>query len=55
MSQTITPAAIRKTLEVHATPQKAFQVFTDGIDRWWPKDHTIGKAPLKQVVIEPRG
>ncbi|MDB5495189.1 MAG: ATPase [Phenylobacterium sp.] len=54
MSQTITPAAIRKTLEVRATPQKAFQVFTDGIDRWWPKDLTISKAPLKQVVIEPR-
>lgn len=54
MSQTITPAAIRKTLEVRATPQKAFEVFTGGIDRWWPKDHTIGKAPLERAVIEPR-
>jgi uncharacterized protein YndB with AHSA1/START domain len=54
LSQTITPAAIRKTLEVRATPQKAFQVFTAGIDRWWPKDHTIGKAPLDRAVIEPR-
>jgi uncharacterized protein YndB with AHSA1/START domain len=54
LSQTITPAAIHKTLEVRATPRKAFQVFADGIDRWWPKNLTIGKAPLKQVVIEPR-
>jgi uncharacterized protein YndB with AHSA1/START domain len=54
LSQTITPAAIRKTLTVRATPEKAFQVFTAGMDRWWPKTHTIGKAPLKEVVIEPR-
>jgi uncharacterized protein YndB with AHSA1/START domain len=54
LSQTITPAAIRKTLTVRATPEKAFRVFTAGMDRWWPKTHTIGKAPLKEVVIEPR-
>lgn len=54
MSQTILPAPIRKTLEVRATPEKAFRVFTAGIDRWWPKTHTIGKHPLKQAVIEPR-
>jgi uncharacterized protein YndB with AHSA1/START domain len=54
LSQTITPAAIRKTLTVRATPEKAFRVFTAGIDRWWPKTHTIGKAPLNEVVIEPR-
>jgi uncharacterized protein YndB with AHSA1/START domain len=50
---TIKPAAIRKTLTVRASPQKAFSVFTDGIDRWWPKSHTIGDTPLKRAVIEP--
>jgi uncharacterized protein YndB with AHSA1/START domain len=53
VSQTITPAAIRKTLTVRATPEKAFQVFTDGFDRWWPKTHYIGSSPLKQAVLEP--
>ena len=51
---TITPAPIRKTLEVRATPEKAFQVFTAGMDRWWPRTHSVGKAPLKEAVIEPR-
>jgi uncharacterized protein YndB with AHSA1/START domain len=51
---TITPAPIRKTLELRASPEKAFRVFTAGIDRWWPKSKTVGKAPLKEVVIEPR-
>jgi uncharacterized protein YndB with AHSA1/START domain len=54
MSQTIQPAAIRKSLTVAASPEKAFKVFTDGFDRWWPKSHTIGKAPLAKAIIEPR-
>lgn len=54
MSQTITPAAIRKTFTVRATPEKAFEVFTAGFDRWWPRTHSVGDAPLKRATIEPR-
>jgi uncharacterized protein YndB with AHSA1/START domain len=54
VNQVIQPAVIRKTLTVRATPEKAFAVFTDGFDRWWPKSHTIGSSPLKTAVIEPR-
>ena len=53
MSQTITPAAIRKTLTLRATPEKAFEVFTSGIGGWWPKTHYIGDSPLVTAVIEP--
>ena len=53
MSQTITPAAIRKSFTVRATPEKAFAVFTAGFDRWWPKTHSIGDSPLKTAVLEP--
>ena len=54
MSLIIKPAAIRKVLNLRATPQRAFDIFTNGIDRWWPRTHHIGKTPLKQVIIEPR-
>lgn len=54
MSQTITPAAIKKTFTARATPEKSFQVFTAGFDRWWPKTHSIGDAPLKTATIEPK-
>jgi len=54
VSQTITPATIRKSFTVRATPEKAFQVFTDGFDRWWPRSHSIGDAPLKTATIEPQ-
>lgn len=50
---TIKPADIRKTLIVRASPQKAFDVFTAGFDRWWPRSHTIGEQPMKRAVLEP--
>jgi uncharacterized protein YndB with AHSA1/START domain len=53
VSQTIQPAAIAKTFTVRATPEKAFAIFTDGFDRWWPKTHSIGDSPLKKAVLEP--
>ncbi len=53
-ARTITPAPIRKTFTVRAGQEKAFAVFTEGFDRWWPKTHTIGEAPLKRAVLEPR-
>ena len=43
-----------KELVVEASQERAFQVFTDGIDRWWPREHHIGKSPLKRAVIEPK-
>jgi hypothetical protein len=50
LNQTITIAPVRKTIVVQATPQRAFEVFTAGIDRWWPKTHGIGAAPVKESI-----
>ncbi len=47
-------AAIRKQLVVKASPERAFRVFTEGMDRWWPREHHIGSSPMKQLVVEPR-
>ena len=52
-SRTITIAPVRKSIVVAASPERAFEIFTRGIDRWWPKDHGIGAAPVTQSVIEP--
>ena len=53
MSRTMQIAPVRKTVIVEATNQRAFDVFTAGIDRWWPKGHGIGATPVKRSVIEP--
>ncbi|MGZ3273431.1 MAG: SRPBCC family protein [Caulobacteraceae bacterium] len=51
---TITPAPVRRSLFVKATPEHAFQVFTAGFDRWWPKRHSIGSSPQRAAVLEPK-
>ena len=53
MNRAIETAPVRKTVVVEATPHQAFEVFTAGIDRWWPKTHGIGAAPIRQPIIEP--
>jgi uncharacterized protein YndB with AHSA1/START domain len=53
VNRTISIAPVRKTVIVDATPGKAFEVFTACINRWWPKTHGIGAAPLKESIIEP--
>jgi uncharacterized protein YndB with AHSA1/START domain len=53
MNRTLEIAPVRKSLLVEATPAQAFEVFTAGIDRWWPKTHGIGAAPLRESIIEP--
>lgn len=54
MSTQIRPAPVRKSVFVEAPQALAFEVFTNGIGRWWPKTHKIGKADLERPVIEPK-
>ena len=56
MTQTITPAPIRRSVQVKVPPARAFEIFTAGASRWWLKTHSISttKSPIKDVVIEPR-
>lgn len=53
MNKTISIAPVRKSIVVGASPQRAFEVFTTGIDRWWPKTHGIGMTAITRSVIEP--
>jgi len=53
VSRTIEIAPVRKSVVVDATPEQAFAVFTTGIDRWWPRSHGIGAAPVRESIIEP--
>ncbi len=54
MNKTVTIAPVRKSVRVKASQAHAFEVFTAGLDRWWPRKATIGTSPLKAVTIEPR-
>jgi uncharacterized protein YndB with AHSA1/START domain len=54
MQQTAEHPVIRKTIVVNADIQRAFEVFTQNMGQWWPKEHHIGGSPLLAVVVEPR-
>jgi uncharacterized protein YndB with AHSA1/START domain len=51
---TVKIAPVRKSILVRATQAHAFEVFTSGLGRWWPRDHGIGKLPLKSAIMETR-
>jgi uncharacterized protein YndB with AHSA1/START domain len=44
---------VTTSIVVDADVERAFSVFTDGIDSWWDRDHTIGDEPLAKMVLEP--
>ena len=45
---------VRKTVTVEAPQERAFDVFTAGFDRWWPRTHHIGDAEMAEAIIECR-
>ena len=49
-----TDVPVRKTITVNVSTERAFKVFTEGFDTWWPRSHHIGKGALEKAVIETR-
>ncbi len=54
MTVSIALAPVRKAVTVAVPVERAFEVFTGGIGRWWPASHSLGTTPQVSVVIEPR-
>jgi uncharacterized protein YndB with AHSA1/START domain len=54
MTAATTDTVVHAAIVVDVGIERAFSVFTDGIDSWWPREHTIGAAPLAEMVLEPR-
>ncbi len=56
MSSTQTTVeAVRKSLVVKCSPERAFQVFTTDIGSWWPLGrYSIGGDKITEVVFEPK-
>lgn len=52
---TQTDLTVRKTLSVNCPPERAFEVFTDGLASWWPLEtHSASDERPEAVVFEPR-
>ena len=46
--------SVRKTLNVNVPIERAFAVFTEKMDAWWPATHHIAKQAFTEIVIEQR-
>ncbi len=53
MMQATEPLAVNRSITVQAPPERAFAVFTEGFDSWWPRGHHIGSADMAKAVIDP--
>jgi uncharacterized protein YndB with AHSA1/START domain len=54
MANTIAEAVVRKSVRVQAPVERAFAVFVEQMETWWPASHHIGKTPFEAIFVEPR-
>jgi uncharacterized protein YndB with AHSA1/START domain len=46
--------SVRESIVVNAPAERAFKVFTEDMQSWWPKEHHILESELAEMVVEPR-
>ena len=54
MAQAAEEAVVRKSVRVQATIERAFSVFVEQMETWWPAQHHIGERPFQAIFVEPR-
>lgn len=47
-------AVVRHSITLDVSQEHAFRTFTNGHDRWWPREFHIGGAEMEEAVMEPR-
>lgn len=47
-------SSVRSEVVVEAPADRAFRVFTEKMETWWPATHHIGKVPFKSIVLDRR-
>ncbi len=47
-------AVVRKSVRVQVPIERAFSVFVEQMETWWPPAHHIGVQPFQAIFVEPR-
>jgi uncharacterized protein YndB with AHSA1/START domain len=53
MTQHVDTVVLR-TITVPVSQQRAFELFTSQLGRWWPREYSIGQSPMVDFILEPR-
>lgn len=54
MRNAVEEAVVRKSVRVKAPIDRAFSVFVEQMETWWPATHHIGDTPFEAIFVEPR-
>jgi uncharacterized protein YndB with AHSA1/START domain len=54
MSTQSTAAPVRISIVVEAPVQRAFEVFTQEMQTWWPEDHHLLEGEIGEMIFERR-
>jgi uncharacterized protein YndB with AHSA1/START domain len=54
MPNTAEGAVVRKNVRVAVPIERAFSVFIEQMETWWPAEHHIGAKPFQSIIVEPR-
>jgi uncharacterized protein YndB with AHSA1/START domain len=44
---------VRLSVDVVAPPERAYEIFTAGIDSWWTREHHVLSGELKVIGVDP--
>ena len=47
-------AVVRKSVRVEVPIERAFSVFVEQMESWWPASHHIGGTAFETIIVEPR-
>jgi uncharacterized protein YndB with AHSA1/START domain len=51
MSTTTTD--VRREITVAGSPERAFDLFTNRMNEWWPAEHHVAPSPVAAMTVEP--
>ncbi|HEX7159363.1 MAG TPA: SRPBCC family protein [Edaphobacter sp.] len=54
MNDTAIEAMVRKSVRVPVSVGRAFSVFVEQMETWWPPEHHIGVAAFEAIFVEPK-
>jgi hypothetical protein len=54
MAPTAEKAVVRKSVRVPVPVERAFSIFVEQMETWWPATHHIAPNPFQSIIIEPR-
>jgi uncharacterized protein YndB with AHSA1/START domain len=54
MANIVDEVVVRKSVRVGVPAARAFSVFVEQMETWWPPAHHIGDEPFQAIFVEPR-